>query len=197
MKLKLTKEQLENYKHKIVFLQSEDNNYMPAYILDIDVSEDIIYCLIDSHFGGELRSTSRMLSNTMIRSAHSIKIIQSGIESQYLVEIGKLKSQFQSRKRSDYQNEIGEKYDLLKQTAINIAKAMVSDSTLTGGLNFENHIKEMAQIKKQLFAIECDGVVTARKHNGIIKGKLRDLKVTKETKLENLDLTKLSNKLRL
>ena len=87
-------------------------------------------------------------------------------------EIAELKNNIKSVKRLDYTQEIKDKYYNLKNQINATAKHMIESENDT---DFENKLKAICELKKQLYTIECDGLSDARKFNGNILYKIRKI----------------------
>lgn len=104
--------------------------------------------------------------------------------------ITKLKSQLKPTNRSAYQDEIDGKYKELKQRIINLSRSISAHSADEDDyLNdeFEDMIKEMAQLKKQIFEIKCEGKEDARKFNGSIKHEIKEIIRTRDNIIRRLN----------
>ena len=88
------------------------------------------------------------------------------------LEIAELKNNMKSVKRSDYTQEIKDKYYNLKNQINVTAKHMIESENDT---DFENKLKAICELKKQLYTIECDGLSNARKFNGNILYKIKEI----------------------
>ena len=93
-------------------------------------------------------------------------------------EIAELKNNMKSVKRSDYSQEIKDKYYNLKNQINATAKHMIESENDT---DFENKLKAICELKKQLYTIECDGLSDARKFNGNILYKIRKINEKKNS----------------
>jgi len=87
-------------------------------------------------------------------------------------EIAELKNNMKSVKRLDYAQEVKDKYYNLKNQINATAKHMIESENDT---DFENKLKAICELKKQLYTIECDGLSDARKFNGNILYKIRKI----------------------
>lgn len=118
------------------------------------------------------------------------------INKYYNNEIEKQELLIKSVKRSDYKEEVVEKYYLLKNEIINTAKNMVElDSE--NDTDFESKLKAICQKKKELFAIKCEGLNEARKYNGEVKYNIKELIRRRDKLIKGLDenLEKLKEEL--
>jgi len=87
-------------------------------------------------------------------------------------EISELKNNMKSVKRLDYAQEVKDKYYNLKNQINATAKHMIE---LENDTDFENKLKAICELKKQLYTIECDGLSDARKFNGNILYKIKEI----------------------
>ena len=110
--------------------------------------------------------------------------IVNEINKHYNIQIADYEAKIKSVKRGDYKDEIVEKYCDLKQEIINTAKHMIDSKD---DEDFENKLKAICERKKEIFAIECDGIVHARKDNGAIKYKIKELIKNRDNSIANLD----------
>lgn len=118
-------------------------------------------------------------------------IVLDMINNCYDKKINILQSQLKSVKRDDYKHSLANKYLLLKTEILNTFKNLVNAET-SGDLEitkFENSLKAIANKKKQIFEIECDEVVEARKINGKIKYEINTLQKQKDDNFGNIDLS--------
>ena len=88
------------------------------------------------------------------------------------LEIAELKNNMKSVKRLDYSQEVKDKYYNLKNQINATAKHMIESENDT---DFENKLKAICELKKQLYTIECDGLNDARKFNGNILYKIKQI----------------------
>lgn len=113
------------------------------------------------------------------------------VNSYYDNQIKEKKLQLKSVRRSDYQDEVEDKYAMVKQEIFNTAKNMLNCDT---DIQFENKLKAICEKKKSLFAIECDGVAVARKFNGMVLHDIKDLEKNRKSALYRLDDNYIENK---
>jgi len=99
-------------------------------------------------------------------------VAENLINAKLDLEIEELKNNMKSVKRSDYAQEIKDKYYNLKNQINATAKHMIESENDT---DFENKLKAICELKKQLYTIECDGLSDARKYNGNILYKIKEI----------------------
>ena len=103
----------------------------------------------------------------------AIKCANNSLDSQ----IEELRSQLKLVKRSDYTQEIKDKYYALKQQITTTATNMIKAED---EVEFEDKLKAICELKKQMYSIECEGVVEARKFNGNILYKIKQIEKNKK-----------------
>ena len=99
---------------------------------------------------------------------HNLNRIKDTLKQQHENKIAELKSKLKSTNRADYSDELEEEYNRLKEQIVRTAENMIEDLEYNDE-NFENRLKAICDLKKQLFSIPCDGAREARKFNGKIK----------------------------
>ena len=119
-----------------------------------------------------------------IRPISDKEDIINEIKEFYNKQIADYESKIKSVKRGDYEDKIVEKYCNRKQEIINTAKHMIDSKD---DEDFENKLKAICEKKKQLFAIECDDILSARKQNGAIKYHIKELEKSRDNSIVNLD----------
>ena len=114
--------------------------------------------------------------------------IEQDIKEKYDKQVSYLKKTIASVKGEDYQDSVTEEYERLKGLIVRTASNMIEDIEYNDE-GFENRLKEICQLKKQLFSIPNEGVKEARKHNGNVKYKIKQLEkeYTQQMKLLNID----------
>ena len=119
-----------------------------------------------------------------IRPISDKEDIINEIKEFYNKQIADYESKIKSVKRGNYKDEIVKEYCTLKQEIINTAKHMIEAKD---DEDFENKLKAICARKKEIFAIECEEIVYARKDNGAIKYKIKELEKSRNNSIENLD----------
>ena len=125
------------------------------------------------------------VSISNIRPLSDRENIINEINTYYDNKVEKYQLQIKSVKRDFYNDEIVSKYNTLKEEILNTAKNMIINTN--DDEEFENKLKAICQKKKQLFAIECEGMNDARKHNGEIKYNIKITNKQRDDKLKYLD----------
>jgi hypothetical protein len=126
---------------------------------------------------------------SQIHSLDKKDMIIKDINFYFDFKINELKSKLQSVKREDYKYKITQKYELLKQEIINTARNIVSaqDKDCLVDVDFENAIKAISAKKKILFELDCDEISIARKANGEIKYKIKELETNRKQALSQIE----------
>lgn len=92
------------------------------------------------------------------------------IQNYYNDEIGKLNCQIKSLDKANYAGEMIETYLKLKNQILATAMHMIKSDD---DIEFENKLKAICDLKKQLYSIKCEGIEDDRKFNGEIKWKIK------------------------
>jgi len=108
------------------------------------------------------------ISNEGVYLIHSLETILEALEETKDREIADLKLRLQSTSRADYSQEIETSYNSIKRRIARNAERMLENIEIEDE-NFENRLKEICKLKKELFSITCDGAKDARKYNGTVK----------------------------
>lgn len=93
------------------------------------------------------------------------------------------KNKLKSTKAIDYPQD----YEIkkrIKKVAENIANSDIEHEDVT----FENSLKEIYQLKVQLYCDKNSGASDARKHNGNIKYEIKNVEIDRNSRLEYLDM---------
>ena len=104
------------------------------------------------------------------------------------LEIEKLKQSLKSTIRADYSVELQEEYDRLKELIIkNMERSILEESMDINDNSFENRLKEICKLKKQIFSIPCDGAKDARKDNGTVKYNIKQIETAYDRQMDSLN----------
>lgn len=133
---------------------------------------------------GYVSNSVTKISKEVVRPLSDKDNILKEINEYYDIQINELNAKIKSVNRIDYPSEISDKYILLKNEIKNTAKNMFEAED---DFDFENRLKAICQKKKQLFSIECEGISSARKHNGAIKYEIKELEKDKRRIIYNLN----------
>lgn len=146
-------------------------------------------------YGG---ATMHKIDINKIRHICEKESVVQEIKEYYNSKIKNNENMIKSIKRSDYKDEIINKYYDLKTQIINTAKNMCELNS-DDDTSFENKLKAICQKKKELFSIKCEGLNDARKYNGEIKYNIRELVKERDRTIEYLeeDINKLKEKLEI
>jgi len=99
-------------------------------------------------------------------------VAENLINAKLDLQIKELKNNMKSVKRSDYSQEVKDKYYNLKNQINATAKHMIESEN---DADFENKLKAICELKEQLYTIKCDGLSDARKFNGNILYKIKEI----------------------
>lgn len=111
-------------------------------------------------------------------------VIVDTSKNYYSKQIEELKSQLKPISRSFYSEELSEDYKNIREQIINTCLNMSHDLDDT---EFENKLKAICIKKTNLFERKCTKVDEARKHNGEVKYRIRELENSLKRQLETLD----------
>lgn len=158
----------------------------------ININNKIISILCSRYGASVIYNLSKERVNPISNKEEIIK----DINTYYDEKINNLQNQIKSMKRGDYEAEIVNKYNQLRQEIISTAKNMINTRD---DEDFENKLKAICLKKKQLFEIECESLQDARKYNGNIKYQIKELEKTRNNALQSLDrsIDELKKKLSL
>ena len=109
----------------------------------------------------------------------------------------KLESELMSTKPSDYNDMVEkDKFNLkmrIKKVAKTLSEEDIEFESDYDYVNFENNLKEICKMKKMLYSYKNDYVSEARKTNGSVKYKLRELDVEYKKQQKLLDLESINS----
>lgn len=111
-------------------------------------------------------------------------VIVDIIKNHYSNQIKELKSQLKTISRSFYQEELNKEYKDIREQIINTCLNMSHD---LDDAEFENKLKAICIKKTNLFSRKCEEVNEARKHNGEVKYRIKELENSLKRQLETLD----------
>ena len=120
-----------------------------------------------------------------ISSLDKVDDIRNQIIEKYEEEISELQSQIRKPTQEEKDADKAKKYEYLKQQIINTAKNLVNN--YKDHDDFENKLKAIAEMKKDIFSIELECVSDIRKENGRIKWKIRDKIYEKDSLLRPIN----------
>lgn len=118
-----------------------------------------------------------------ITELHSIEEACHIIECHYDNKKEELSNLLKSEKAVDYQGEAQERYNNIKIQIKNTAKNMIETDC---DIEFENKLKTICQLKKSIYNDKNQDIVNARKHNGSIKYKIKDMEKQKQFLLNKI-----------
>lgn len=169
----------------VLFSLDSENKEIKLYSevgVVLSINEDVI-----SIFSVKGYSTyMHKIDVSMVRPVTEKENTIQEITQSYNNEIRKHELLLKSVRRSDYKDEIINKYYDLKTEIINTARNLVElDSE--NDTDFENKLKAICQKKKELFAIECEETNEARIYNGKIKYYITELNSKRDKLIKGLD----------
>ena len=123
-----------------------------------------------------------------IASVNDVENIRNEITSHYEENISELQSKIRKPTQEEKESEKVEKYDKLKKQIIATARNMID---YEDDCDFENKLKAIADMKREIFSIELECVSDIRKENGRIKWKIREEKSNRDNLLKNISDEKI------
>lgn len=106
------------------------------------------------------------------------------IKHYYENQIEIMKTQLKPISRSFYEEELNNEYKDIREQIINTCLNMSHDLDDT---EFENKLKAICIKKNNLFSRKCEEVNEARKHNGEVKYRIKELENALKYQLNTLD----------
>ena len=115
----------------------------------------------------------KLFDKSQIFYLHEKVMIIKTLNEELDLKILELKKKIKSVRRSDYEADIHNKYlDLQRQIKTTAQNMIKSEDNI---VDFENKLKAICDIKKQLFSIESDELSEARKYNGGILYQIKQI----------------------
>lgn len=133
-------------------------------------NDNKIFMMDKKYYNREYRTNSLDSSKCVIfyKKEDAIMYLISNTEN----KITSIKGEMESTRRNDYSKEMLEKENELTRRIKKVASNIVESTVET----FEQNLKEICQLKKQYYSMECDQVVVARKNNNVLREKITQLK---------------------
>lgn len=128
------------------------------------------------------------IHHTWIVSIDNIDAVRNEIITYYNDKIALLQSQIRKPTQEEKEAEKVEKYDMWKKQILATAKNMID---CKDDCDFENKLKAIAYMKREIFAIDLECVSDIRKENGRIKWQIREEKSTRDNLLKNISNEKI------
>lgn len=153
--------------------------------------ENAVYNSNEVHFGRPYLILN--YKSHKILEISELQNVINMLNNEYEAEKKALESKLQSTKLSDYSSEIERDKNRLKKTIIKVAKNISECDIDFENQDFENNLKEIYQLRKQLYSFSSDYGKDARIVNGAIKQELRKLKIKHDKELTLLNLDSLKN----
>jgi len=133
-------------------------------------------------------SSSKTVKSLDLKGISYIEELKQLIIEKYESQIEELKSNFVSTKPSDYSDEHNRDIKALKKRIQTVAKRLSEADLTNEDETFNNYLHEVYQLKKQLGSFANEYTAIARKTNGTIKYKIREVESIKSRELSLLDL---------
>lgn len=166
--------------------------------MEIKIYNNMQLCLV--HHEGEVKSNISTLQNgkqlsssykvdtTNLKDLSNLDSLIEKIKSDCEIKIDELKLKLQSTKPSDYSEQYEADVLNLKIRIQTVAKRLSEADLEFEDESFKNRLHELGELKKQLGSFKNEYTDDARKRNGMIKYKIRELESDMARKLQLLDL---------
>lgn len=118
-----------------------------------------------------------------IADVNKAKYIRNEIRNYYEYEIARLQDKIRKPTQEEKDAEKIEKYKKLKQQIIATAKNLI---TCKDDCDFENKLKAITDMKKEIFSIKLDCASDIRKENGKIKYEIREAEAIRDRLLRGI-----------
>lgn len=123
-----------------------------------------------------------------ITNINDVENVRNEIASYYEENISKLQRQIRKPTQGEKESEKIERYNELKNQIIATAKNMID---YKDDCDFENKLKAIANMKREIFSIELKCSSDIRKENGRIKRKIREEKSNRDSLLNSINDEKI------
>lgn len=149
--------------------------------LIIDKIDDEHYVVLQHSYGNYIY----VVPFFKLDKLENVQLVRNAIECYYTEELSKLKLKLKYVTSEEKIIERKQKYDSAKDRILKNCEKLIS---CVDDDEFENRLKEITNLKKQLFAIdlECGDII--RKDNGKIKHDIKE-----ETSIMNSELHRISD----
>lgn len=166
----------------VVLFQKDENSFKNQIGIILKCKENGNYCLYT--LPPMNTTVYEDIKPAWISSLDKVDVIRNQIIAKYEEEISELQSQIRKPTQEEKDADKAKQYEDLKQQIINTAKNLVNykDSE-----DFENKLKAIAEMKKDIFSIELECVSDIRKENGRIKWKIRDKIYERDSLLRSIN----------
>ncbi len=173
-----------------------DNQRLCLVLYEDVVSSTICMLEIGSNQNTFKLSYPKSVKNSLISDISNIDNLKKLINKSYDENTEKLRAQLVSTNASDYSEEYNNDVLNLKARIKTVAKRLSESDLENEDESFGNLLTEIWQLKKQLGSFANEYTQDARKKNGTIKYKIRELEKSRERELGLLDLNVLDNALK-
>lgn len=167
----------------IILFQSEEVGFKSDIGMILRHKENGNYVILGSY-----NKVYKDVHHSWIVSIDNVDAVRNAIITYYNEKIALLQSQIRKPTQEEKEAEKVEKYDMWKKQILATAKNMID---CKDDCDFENKLKAIADMKREIFAIELECVSDIRKENGRIKGKIREEEYTRDNLLKNISDEKI------
>lgn len=162
----------------IVLFQTGENGFKSNIGMILQHKENGNYAILNIY-----SSVCKDVQPSWIASVNDVGKIRTEIISYYKGNISELQSQIRKPTQEEKETEKVEKYNKFKKQIIETAKNMIN---YKDDCDFENKLKAIADMKREIFSIELECVSDIRKENGRIKRKIREEESARDNLLRNI-----------
>lgn len=167
----------------VVLFQTGENGLKSNIGMILKHKENGNYAILSNY-----NSAYKDVKPSWIVSVNDVEDIRNKITSYYERNISELQSQIRKPTQEEKESEKVEKYDELKKQIIATAKNMID---YKDDCDFENKLKAIADMKREIFSIELECASDIRKENERIKWKIREEKSNRDNLLKNISDEKI------
>lgn len=167
----------------IILFQSEEVGFKSNIGMILRHKENGNYVIL-----GLYNNVYKDIHHTWIVSVDNVDTVRNEIITYYDEKIALLQSQIRKPTQEEKEVEKIEKYDMWKKQILATAKNMID---CKDDYDFENKLKAIADMKREIFAIELECVSDIRKENGRIKWQIREEGTTRDNLLKNISDEKI------
>lgn len=167
----------------IVLFQTVENGFKSNIGMILKHKENGNYAIL-----GVYRSAYKDVNPSWIVSIDDVQSVRNEIVAHYETKIVDLQNLIRKPTQKEKETEKSKKYDELKQQIITTAKNMI---IYKDDCDFENKLKAIADMKREIFSIELKCASDIRKENGKIKWKIREEESVRDNLLKNISDEKI------
>jgi len=169
----------------IILFQSEEVGFKSNIGMILRHKENGNYVIL-----GLYNNVYKDIHHTWIVSIDNVDAVRNEIIAYYHEKITLLQCHIRKPTQEEKEAEKIEKYDMWKKQILATAKNMID---CKDDCDFENKLKAIAYMKREIFAIELECASNIRKENGRIKWQIREEESTRDNLLKNISDEKIKD----